>query len=338
MQRSPSRRQHGFSLLEILITLVVLGGGLLAIGNLYGKVMNGSAAAKERSEAVVQAEKKLDELRYTAYASIVSGSDSVNAVTGSGSSANFSRTWTVTSPASPNPAYKEVQITVFWYDSRNQYQSAVLTSRISGIDPARSAALISTVGSGSSGSNSGTSSGSGTGSTGGSDSGTGTGSSSGSGSGTDTGAGTDTGSPVMTCSTSYNVTATSNSSTISGSPVSCTHNNGQSWTCTTTASSGTSVTLSDDLGYATASIPAANCSSNAVTFQCSTTFSITAKTGASTITTSSGTCSNTSGKAWLCTSSAAKGTSITITDSKGSGNSAASWSSTASCGSLSHSF
>lgn len=142
MRRSFSPRQRGFSLLEILITLVVLGGGLLAIGNLYGKVMSGSAAAKERSEAVVQAEKKLEELRYATYASITSGSDSVNAVTGSGSSANYSRSWTVT--ASASPAYKDVQITVSWNDSHNQSQSAVLTSRISGIDPAKSAALIAT--------------------------------------------------------------------------------------------------------------------------------------------------------------------------------------------------
>nr|WP_294865818.1 prepilin-type N-terminal cleavage/methylation domain-containing protein [uncultured Pseudogulbenkiania sp.] len=332
MRIASQRRQRGFSLLEILITLVVLGGGLLAVGNLYGKVMNGSAAAKERSEAVVQAEKKLDELRYTAYASIASGSDSVNAATGSGSSANYSRRWTIT--ASTSPAYKDVVVTVSWTDSRNQSQSAVLTSRISSIDPARSAAVIATVSSGS-GSNTGTGS-SGTGS----DSGTGTGTNSGTGTGTDTGTGTgtDTGPPVTTCSTSYSVTATSSSSTISGSPVSCGHSSGQSWTCSTTASSGTSVTISDDKGYATASIPAANCASNAVTFQCSTTFSITAQTGASSITASSGTCSNTSGKSWTCTSSAAKDTTITITDSKGSGNSAASWSSAASCGSLSHSF
>lgn len=332
MRAIPSSRQRGFSILEVLITLVVLASGLLAIGGLYSKIMNGSAAAKERSEAVVLAEKKLEELRYALYSSIASGSDSVNAVTGSGSSANFSRSWSVTSSASP--AYKTITVTVSWTDSRNQSQSAVLTSRISGIAPTRSGELIATV----SGNSSGT--GSGTGTNTGTDTGTGTDSGTGTGSGgeTGTGTGTDTGTTVTTCSTSYSVTATSSSSTISGSPVSCTHNSGQSWTCTSTASAGTSVTISDDLGYATASIPATNCSSNAVTFQCNTTFSITAKTGASTITTSSGTCSYTSGKAWTCTSSAAKGTAITITDSKGSGNSAASWSSATSCGSLSHSF
>ncbi|SME94233.1 prepilin-type N-terminal cleavage/methylation domain-containing protein [Pseudogulbenkiania subflava] len=238
MQHAPSPRQRGFSILEVLITLVVLAGGLLAIGGLYGKIMNGSAAAKERSEAVVLAEKKLEELRYALYSSIASGSDSVNAATGSGSSANFSRSWSVAS--STSPAYKTVTVTVSWTDSRNQSQSAVLTSRISGIDPKRSGELIATVGSNSSGTGNGTGSGSGTGSNTGSDSGPGTGSDGDTGSGTDTG--TDT--PPVVCTTTLTISTQSANGTVGTdtSGASCSGAK-KSWTCTATLAYGTPIII-----------------------------------------------------------------------------------------------
>lgn len=230
--------QRGFSILEVLITLVVLAGGLLAIGNLYGKIMNGSAAAKERSEAVVLAEQKLEELRYNLYASIAAGSDTVSATTGSGSNANFSRSWTVTT--STNPNYKEVQLTVSWTDSRNQSQSAVLTSRISGIDPAQSAELIATV----SGSSSGT--GSGTGTDTGTDTGTGTDSGTGTDTGTDTGSGTDTGTDTtpVTCTTTLTITTQSANGTVgtSTSGVTCSGDQ-KNWSCTSTLAYGSAIII-----------------------------------------------------------------------------------------------
>lgn len=234
----PSSRQRGFSILEVLITLVVLAGGLLAIGGLYGKIMNGSAAAKERNEAVVLAEKKLEELRYALYASIASGSDSVNATTGSGGSANFSRSWSVTSSASP--AYKTVTVTVSWTDSRNQSQSAVLTSRISGIDPTRSGELIATVSGNSSGTGSGTETDTGT------DTGTGTDNGTGTETGTDTGSGTDTGTdttPVV-CSTQITITTQSANGTVSTntSGVTCSGDK-KNWSCTSSLPYGSPIVI-----------------------------------------------------------------------------------------------
>lgn len=121
----------GFGLIEILITIVVIGVGLLTIAGLYSRTMSASVVSKQRSEAVVIAESMLEQLRGTVYANIVSGYDSIAAVSGSGSSAAYQRNWTVTS--SPNPAYKDVAMTVTWSDSQGVTQTVSLVTRINGI-------------------------------------------------------------------------------------------------------------------------------------------------------------------------------------------------------------
>ena len=89
--------------------------------------------SKQRSEAVVIAESMLEQLRGTVYANIVSGYDSIAAVSGSGSSAAYQRNWIVTSSSSPNPAYKDVAMTVTWSDSQGATQTVSLVTRINGI-------------------------------------------------------------------------------------------------------------------------------------------------------------------------------------------------------------
>ena len=121
----------GFGLIEILITIVVIGVGLLTIAGLYSRTMSASVVSKQRSEAVVIAESMLEQLRGTVYANIVSGNDSIAAVSGSGSSATYQRNWTVTSNV--NPTYKNVAMTITWSDSQGATQTVSLVTRINGI-------------------------------------------------------------------------------------------------------------------------------------------------------------------------------------------------------------
>lgn len=125
-------KQTGFSLLEMLITIIVLASGLLAIASMYGAILNANTLSKQRSEAVVLAEKKLEELRGQSYASLVSATDTVTAASSSGSSANYQRSWSVAA-ASGGLAYKDVGVTVTWTDSKNQSQNIVLSTRISNV-------------------------------------------------------------------------------------------------------------------------------------------------------------------------------------------------------------
>src|SRR4051812_16073718 len=95
---------RGFALFEALLAAAVMGFGLLAIARLQVGLLGNSDLAKQRTEAVTLGEKKIEELRsYSqlptaagtfAYQDIVSANDSV-----SGSSASYTRTWTITDSA-----------------------------------------------------------------------------------------------------------------------------------------------------------------------------------------------------------------------------------------------
>ncbi len=127
--------QRGFTLLEALIALVVLAGGLLAAFRFHNTTMGFTAEAKITSEATVLAEQKLEELRsFQDTASfnnnVITGADAANAFDGDGYAATFGRTWAV---AGSNP--KEVTVTVSWNDRSNVAQSVQLSSMIWRTDP-----------------------------------------------------------------------------------------------------------------------------------------------------------------------------------------------------------
>jgi Tfp pilus assembly protein PilV len=188
-------RQLGSTLIEVLITVSLLGTGLLATGKFQTNMISGNNIAKQRGEALVVTQEKLEDLRgygtltasgsAPAYDSIASGQD-----TTTGRNATYTRTWTVTTYT--NPSYKTVNVVTTWTATDNSNQSVMLGSHISRKDPATqgnalaalSTGTVSTPSTGGSGSTS-TSSGAGgssgsTGSTTGSDSGTSTSSGSGS--------------------------------------------------------------------------------------------------------------------------------------------------------------
>ncbi len=137
---------RGFTLIEILVSLIILSGGLLAVAKFQVFVLQSGTESKQRTEAVLLGQQKLELLRSfvqiaacsacTNYsADITNGSD-----TASGRNAVFTRAWTVTT--STNPAYKTVEIKVTWADMHGVTQTVVLNSRITNADPASSGNLV----------------------------------------------------------------------------------------------------------------------------------------------------------------------------------------------------
>ena len=61
--RNQKNLQAGVSLIEVLITLVVLGMGLMSLAKFQGTVMKDNSMGKERTVAIHLAQQKLEDLR-----------------------------------------------------------------------------------------------------------------------------------------------------------------------------------------------------------------------------------------------------------------------------------
>lgn len=141
---------RGFSLLEVLITLIVLGMGLISLAKFQGTVIKDSSLAKERSIAVYLAQQKIEDLRnyailqppvpnpnsLAAYATIANNAGGLfpsGSVTIPDSNVPYIRAWavrdwyypiahnlpptiTAPNPLPPYPNLKEIVVTISWPD------------------------------------------------------------------------------------------------------------------------------------------------------------------------------------------------------------------------------
>ncbi|WP_447835307.1 type IV pilus modification PilV family protein [Aeromonas salmonicida] len=148
-------RQKGFGLLEILITLVVLGVGIVGLVSMSKSALKVSQDGRRYETAMRLAESKLDEFRnfngvmtatapLTAYNQITSASAAVTLL-----GEPYSLAWTVTNQylngstwqgAAPAgyrlsyPGRKAVTVNVGWSDSEGQSHTLQLTGNISPIE------------------------------------------------------------------------------------------------------------------------------------------------------------------------------------------------------------
>lgn len=113
-----SLNSNGFTLVEVLVSLVILAISLLALASLMTTTTKNNAFGGNLTEAATFAQDRMEELRVTDWDNIVSGNDP-NPIQGS-TGINYTRTWTVVlgpnSPAPPNDNEKRVTVTVNWND------------------------------------------------------------------------------------------------------------------------------------------------------------------------------------------------------------------------------
>lgn len=140
-----NRRSHGFSLLEVLITVVVLSVALLALAKFQGDSLKEGSIAKKRTEAANLAQQQIEILRNFStpaqFRALATGSNEIN-----GQTDTFTRTWAITADTNTNnPDLRMLTVRVRWpsadgtlpADDDNVAETKViLTSVISLADPA----------------------------------------------------------------------------------------------------------------------------------------------------------------------------------------------------------
>lgn len=142
MNKYHVKKSLGFSLIEVMIALVILGIGLLGLAKIQGITFLNSAESRMQTHALNFAQEKIEQLRnygnisvYRAYASNAIGTDLV------GSNSTFSRNWVVTACANA-VGCKKISVTVVWTGIDGTNYDIQLTSQIAGLEPARSGIVI----------------------------------------------------------------------------------------------------------------------------------------------------------------------------------------------------
>jgi type IV pilus assembly protein PilV len=110
-----SLKSNGFSLIEVLISLVILAISLLALAGLMTTTTRNTASGGRLTEAATLAQDKLEELRAIPWDSIpLNQTSSDSPVSRPG--IQYDRSW-IASLNGLNPDIKEIQITIRWTEA-----------------------------------------------------------------------------------------------------------------------------------------------------------------------------------------------------------------------------
>jgi len=123
--RTARRDQGGFTLIEVMVCLIILGIGLAGIVGMALSGSNAAGYARHATEASVVAQDKLETLRVVPAVSLASGTDIVDGkafVTATGA---YTRTWTVTW----NGTLANLAVRVSWLDGGSTHAITYRTMR-----------------------------------------------------------------------------------------------------------------------------------------------------------------------------------------------------------------
>ena len=130
-------RMGGFSLIEALISFVIIAVGMLALAKFQSASVESNTDSKVRTEALNLAQSRLeifrsleDEAAFQARLATSTGVDATE-----GNHTRFFRSWSITRQATPDRA--EVDVIVRWSDRSGTSQSVNLSSSISEVNPSK---------------------------------------------------------------------------------------------------------------------------------------------------------------------------------------------------------
>jgi len=114
-------RSQGFTLIEMMVVVLLIGVGLMGLAALSGTVAQANVKSSALTTASALAQSQIESFRSQPYSSITAGSD-VRTVNG----VSYSRSWTVSS-GTPAAGLKTIVVTVTW-TSRGKTHSTTLST------------------------------------------------------------------------------------------------------------------------------------------------------------------------------------------------------------------
>jgi Tfp pilus assembly protein PilV len=141
------RTQRGITLVEALVALAIMAGGMLAYAAMQGTLRQNSDLARQRSEATRVAQERMELLRRFTTVAAAPGQPSYDGVQTAlavpvlGLTGNTTYNVSQAVVTSDDPPSKTLQVTVSWMDRSGQTQQVRLSSVLAGVSPALSGAL-----------------------------------------------------------------------------------------------------------------------------------------------------------------------------------------------------
>jgi len=115
-------QRRGFTLIELMIAILLLVGGIASATFMMSRGMFAAADTETVEQAVALAQEKIENLRGTAFASIANEAKAaVSGWTG------FSREVVVSQPAGTNSDFKQVVVTVYWTPGDAEISTSLTT-------------------------------------------------------------------------------------------------------------------------------------------------------------------------------------------------------------------
>jgi Tfp pilus assembly protein PilV len=129
----------GVGLIEVLITLVIIAGGVMAMSRLQGLLLTSAASSRQLSDASFMAQREIENLRSKDWDSLTSKTLDPE----TGTTATYSVQYTVTDTgAAGQMQFKTVQVTVSWTDAQGQVRTYTASTRLQRIGADFSARLL----------------------------------------------------------------------------------------------------------------------------------------------------------------------------------------------------